>query len=160
MWPVPVITANKNSDRDSVPANKSKWRGKPSCSLSTKFTAKCFLKLVKIDHSQVCVSKLLNTLHNWVFCSSICMVEEFVSLVPVAIVFVLGKIWTLFCQLMSYRLVYFIEYMIKSLFISLRHSFLLEGHEEAMEQRQRVSEAKSQWRGVHISDSNHVMEFM
>ena len=72
------------------------------------------------------------------------MVEEFVSLVPVAIVFVLGKIWTLFCQLMSYRLVYSIEYMIKSLFISLENSFLLEGHEEAMEQRQRVSEAKSQ----------------
>ena len=58
---------------------------------------------------------------------------------------------------MSYRLVYLIEYMIKSLFISLGRSFLLEGHEEAMEQRQRVSEAKSQWRGVYISDSNYVI---
>lgn len=67
MSPVPVITAIKNSDRDSVPANKSKWRGKPSCSRLTKFPAECFLKLVKIDHSQVCVSKLVNTLNNWLF---------------------------------------------------------------------------------------------
>lgn len=41
MSTVPVITADKSSERDSVTAKKSKWRGKWSFSRLTKFTAQC-----------------------------------------------------------------------------------------------------------------------
>lgn len=38
--------------------------------------------------------KVVKHSHDWLFCSFLCVLEEFVSLVPVAVVFVLGKIGT------------------------------------------------------------------